>query len=240
MAHELDSQGEWQRLYDRYHAMGDEELLEFAEGIGSLTERAANVLRREIGDRRLRIAPVVAGPSGTSMWWNPGENAGGGAMKHGEIMLMVFHDAIDAGQACEFLEEREVDFEMRDVAEKQTGMRGFDSPPPVALGLVVAKADRERAMAVLREKMGLFPLQEVEEADELVDDGTLSTLGDFARREEAEEIARVLDEARIWHRISTNPEGTVQNEDCYTLEVREVDLMRAGAVVEKAMDFLEG
>jgi hypothetical protein len=41
--------------------------------------------------------------------------------------------------------------------------------------------------------------------------------------------------ARIWHRISANPEGKVENEDCYTLVVREIDLVRAGDVVEKAM-----
>ena len=236
MAHELDSQGEWQRLYDRYHAMSDDELLELADDVGGLTELAGGVLRQEMRDRGLEGSPlaVVAPPAALS-WWSPGAN---GVIERGDGALMVFHDAIDAGRACTFLEEREVDFEMRDVSNKQTGMR-YEAPP-VALQLVVAKANRERAMAVLREKMGLFPLQEVDEADELIDDGTLATLGDFGRREEAEEIARVLDDAQIWHRISANPDGLAEDEDCYKLEVREIDLMRAGAVVEGAMDLPEG
>jgi hypothetical protein len=109
----------------------------------------------------------------------------------------------------------------------------------VALKLVVDAADRELAMAVLRVKMGLFPLPEVAVPDTLVDDGTLSTLGDFARREDAEEVARVLDDARIWHRIVANPEGSVEDENLFALEVREVDLMRAGELVEKAMHLPE-
>ena len=236
MAYELDSQGEWQRLYDRYHAMSDGELLELSDDVDGLTELAGGVLRQEMRDRGLEGAPLtVAAPPPASLWWNPSTN---GVIERGDGALMVFHDAIDAGRACTFLEEQEVDFEMRDVSKKQTGIR-YEAPP-VALQLVVAKANRERAMAVLREKMGLFPLQEVDEADELVDDGTLSTLGDFGRREEAEEIARVLENAHIWHRISANPDGSVENEDCYKLEVREIDLMRAGSVVEGAMDLPEG
>ena len=50
---------------------------------------------------------------------------------------------------------------------------------------------------------------------------------------------RALDEAHIWRRLVADPEGRVEDEDCYTLEVREVDLMRAGELVEKAMDLPE-
>jgi hypothetical protein len=68
-----------------------------------------------------------------------------------------------------------------------------------------------------------------------VDDGTESVLGSFGRRPDAEEVGRILEEAGVWHRIVADPEGSVENEDAFTLEVKEVDLVRAGEVVEKAM-----
>jgi hypothetical protein len=95
-------------------------------------------------------------------------------------------------------------------------------------------------VGILREKMGLFPLQEVEEADELVDDGTITTLGFFGRREDAEDVAKALEEARVWHRIVANAEGTVEDENAFSLEVREVDLVGAGELVERAMNLPEG
>jgi hypothetical protein len=88
--------------------------------------------------------------------------------------------------------------------------------------------------------MGLFPLQEVEEADELVDDGTLAALGFFGKRSDADDVAHALDEAKIWNRVVANPEGTVEDENAYSLEVREIDLAEAGDVVEKSMGLAEG
>jgi hypothetical protein len=243
--HELDTQGEWQRLYERYHAMSDDELLDLAAGIDDLTEIAADVLRRELKNRRLEIAQPVGMPAGIVpplRWWNPGQDEAknDSEIRPEAVTLRLFYDAIEAGRACEFLEEQQVKFEMKDVSPPRSGMGGPYSPPAVALKLIVDRQDRERAMAILREKMGLFPLQEVAVADELVDDGSVGTAGMFARREDAEQVLRVLDDAHIWHRLVANPEGTVEDEDCYTLEVREVDLMRAGELVERAMNLREG
>jgi hypothetical protein len=53
-------------------------------------------------------------------------------------------------------------------------------------------------------------------------------------------VAKALDEARIWHRVTANPEGTAADENAYTLEVREIDLVKAGDVVERAMNLPEG
>jgi quercetin dioxygenase-like cupin family protein len=50
----------------------------------------------------------------------------------------------------------------------------------------------------------------------------------------------VLEEAGVWHRIAANADGSVEYEDAYTLEVKEVDLVRAGEVVERAMNLPEG
>jgi len=232
---ELDTQGEWQRLYERYHAMSDGELLTLAAGIGDLTEVAGDVLRQEMRDRRLQVEAPIDAPAPASKW----PNSDDGGVKRGDVALMVFYDAIDAGRACEFLEEREIDFEMQDVSKPRSMLGVLEMSPPVSLRLVVRAADRERAMAILRETMGLFPLQEVEVADEAVDDGAVNTVGNFGRREDAEDVARVLEDAGIWHQIVANPEGTVENEDCYALEVREIDLVRAGEVVERGMELPE-
>jgi len=55
-----------------------------------------------------------------------------------------------------------------------------------------------------------------------------------------EDVARVLEEAGIWNRIAANAEGKVEDEDCYTLEVKEVDLVRAGEMVERGLGLPEG
>ena len=61
MAHELDSQGEWQRLVERYRAMSDGELLQLAAGIGDLTETAAEVLRGEMQEQGIAGGGCGAG-----------------------------------------------------------------------------------------------------------------------------------------------------------------------------------
>jgi hypothetical protein len=236
MAREMDSQGEWQRLVERYRAMSDGELLQLAAAIGDLTETAGDALRSQMRGRGLEIAaPESAGPAHA---FKAVENAGTRKAPNGGA-LNTFYDAFDAGRACDCLEDEGVVFELRDVSAPSSGLGTFDGRPPVVLQLFVESADRERAMEILRKKMGLFPLQEVEVADESVDDGTVTTLGGFGHREDAEEVARILEEAGVWHRVVANPEGTEENEDRYTLEVREIDLMRAGEVVEAGLELPE-
>ncbi len=70
--------------------------------------------------------------------------------------------------------------------------------------------------------------------------GRRAVLGAFGHRSDAEDVARVLEEAGIWHRIAANEEGSVEDEDAYTLEVKEVDLVRAGELVERAMNLPGG
>jgi hypothetical protein len=158
----------------------------------------------------------------------------------GMVVLATFHDAIAAGEACDLLEAEGMEIEVRDVAKEQGGGGSFYGGPPVALQVIVQQRDLRRAMAILREKMGLFPGQEVEVADEAIDDGTTTVLGAFGHRSDAEDVARVLEEAGIWNRIAANSEGRVEDEDCYSLEVKEVDLVRAGEVVERGLGLPEG
>ncbi len=260
MRDELNSEGQWQRLVDLYRAMSDEELLGLAERPGDLTDEAQAVLRNEMGSRRLQVdAEPAAGFSaeagrlaevgaylGTEFYTGAQrepemkpEPAAKGLAK-GTVVLTTFHDAIAAGEACNYLEAEEIEIEVRDVAKEQGGGGSFYGGPPVALQVIVAQRDLRRAMAVLREKMGMFPVQEVEEADEAVDDGTTAVLGAFGHRSDAEDVARVLEEAGIWNRIAANAEGSVEDEDAYTLVVKEVDLVRAGELVERGLGLPEG
>jgi hypothetical protein len=258
MRDELDSQGQWQRLVDLYRAMSDGELLELAERPGDLTETALGVLRNEMGSRRLQVEAESGFSAEEKRLSEAGaflgaefpafaqrepemkpEVAAKGLAK-GTVVLMTFHDAIVAGEAIDLLETEGMEIEVRDVAKEQGGGGSFYGGPPVALQVIVQQRDLRRAMAILREKMGLFPGQEVEEADEAIDDGTTAVLGAFGHRSDAEDVARVLEEAGIWNRIVANAEGRVEDEDCYSLEVREIDLTRAGEIVERAMNLPEG
>jgi hypothetical protein len=251
MRNELETGAGMQRLVELYRDMSDAELLGLAARPGDLTEIALGVLRSEMGSRRLQVdaadgfdleAGRLAGAGaylGTEFYTDAQrepemkpEPAAKGLAK-GTVVLSTFHDAIAAGEAIDLLEAEGMEIEVRDVAKEQGGGGSFYGGPPVALQVIVQQRDLRRAMAILREKMGLFPGQEVEEADEAVDDGTTAVLGAFGHRSDAEDVARVLEEAGIWNRIVANAEGRVEDEDCYSLEVKEVDLVRAGEVVEK-------
>jgi hypothetical protein len=243
MARERDSEM-LRRLQEQYREMSDRELLGMAAKPADLTDFALEVLRGEITHRGLKLDSDAEGSAFNPILGAVGDPLPkpqfGTKLADGSVVLMTFHDAMAAGDACDFLEVEGIEVNVRDVSEKEGGGGSFYGGPPVALQVIVPGTDRTRAVKILREKMGLFPLQEVEEADAVVDDGTMSVLGYFGRRADAEEVARVLDEARIWHRTAANPEGTVENEDAYTVEVREIDLVKAGEVVEKAMDLPEG
>jgi hypothetical protein len=250
------------RLVELYRAMPDEELLGLAARPDDLTDEAQGVLRSEMGSRRLQVDAGSAGEAGFGVAADRFAEAGSSAgvefytraqrepemrpepaaqgLARGMAYLTTFHDAIAAREACGLLEAEGMEIEVRDVANAHSGSGSFYGGPPVALQVIVQQREMGRAMTILREKMGLFPLQEVEVADEAIDDGTTAVLGAFGHRSDAEEVARVLEEAGVWHRIAANEEGSVEDEDCYTLEVKEVDLVRAGEVVERGLGLPEG
>jgi hypothetical protein len=235
MGRELDSEI-LRRLQQQYGEMSDGELLNLAEQPDDLTEVALEVLRGEITHRGLK--PEVAEVSDAGGYGLPMPEFGT-KLPDGSVVLMTFHDAMAVGNACDFLEAEGIEVNVRDVSEKG-GIGTMYGGPPVSLQVIVGARDRDQAVTILREKMGLFPLQEVEEADAVVDDGTVATLGDFGRREDADEVAKVLEEAGVWHRIAANEDGSVETEDAFTLQVKEVDLVRAGDLVEKSMGLPEG
>ena len=241
--------------------MADGELLELAAKPDDLTEMANEVLRGEMARRHLKAeepvaewglkaARTVAEPAAArrfeggvspdpfgavaigSAWGAPEPSSA----RKGMASLMVFYDAIELGRACDFLEEQEIGFEINDLSKPRSGLTPFERP--VEMELVVAQADKLRAMAVLREKMGLFPLQEVEVAD-APEDGALMVVASFGRRSDADEVAQVLADAGVWRQVSENEDGAEETEDAFTVEVREVDQEKALGVVEKAMGIAE-
>jgi hypothetical protein len=238
MARELDSEllG---RLQRQYGEMSDGELLRLAASAGDLTDFAREAMRGEMQSRHLQVGSDPFAGAGTFAPQREPEPPPVKVLAKGMVPLIVFHDAIEAGQACDCLEAEGLEIDVRDVTAPNSGLGSMYGGPPVALQLIVRGADRERAMAILREKMGLFPLQEVEGTDAQVDDGTVATLGTFGRREDADEVARVLEEARIWHRVVADPEGSAANDDAWLVEVKEIDQVKAGDVVERAMNLPE-
>jgi len=244
----MDSGGQRQRLVELYREMTDGELQKLAARPDDLTDEAQGVLRTEMGSRRLQMEQgAVLGASAAVDFYTGAQSepdmkpepAAKGLAK-GMVVLTTFHDAIAAREACGLLEAEAIEIEVRDAAEKSSGGGSFYGGPPVALQVIVAQRELGRAMAILREKMGMFPKQEVEVADEAIDDGTTAVLGAFGYRSDAEDVARMLLEAGVWHRITANAEGSVEGEDAYTLEVKEVDLVRAGEIVERGLGMGEG
>ncbi|MDR3746284.1 MAG: DUF2007 domain-containing protein [Acidobacteriaceae bacterium] len=246
--------------------MGDGEILALATRPDDLTEAAQEALRTEMASRRLQapVEPTMESRSvgrddpfaGVKSFAGADSYAGveiptltqrapelkpetGSKLEKGSASLMIFHDAIAAGTACDALEAEGIEINVRDVAEAHATGGSFYGGPAVALQIIVAQSDLNRAMEILRKKMGLFPGQEVEVADELVDDGSTVVLGSFGHREEADEVAQILEQATVWHRVVANPDGCLEDEDCYTLEVKEIDLQRAGEFIERAMNLPE-
>ena len=241
MAFEPDSEM-LRRLQENYGEMSDVELLDLAAKPADLTDVALEVLRGEMTHRGIKLDGMVPrdDPYSGAMRDPLPKPEFGKKLPDGSVVLITFHDAMAVRSACDFLEAEGVEVDVRDVSEKSTAGGSFYGGPPLALEVIVPGKDRERSVAILREKMGLFPLQEVEEADELVDDGTVTALGFFGRRGDAEAVAKALEDGRIWHRIVVNAEGTVEDENAFSLEVREVDLVTAGDLVERAMGLPEG
>jgi hypothetical protein len=236
MARELDSEM-LRRLQENYGEMSDGELLRLAAKPDDLTDFALEVLRGEMTRRGIRLDGAAAREealAGVSRNALPRPEFGT-KLPDGRVVLMTFHDAIAAGEACDWLEAEGIEVDVRDVSDKSAGGGSFYGGPPVALEVIVPVGDRVRSVGMLRAKMGLFPLQEVEEADAVVDDGTVAAVGFFGSRTEAEEVAKILEEAGIWHRIGENAEGTAEEQNEISLEVREVDLVKAGDLVERAM-----
>jgi hypothetical protein len=203
---------EQDRLQRLYQELGDEHLLDLAEDQEDLTDEARLALGTEL--RRRGIVPdaaAVAAPGSTveptlvAMRETgfesgvpgilPGGAAAmeqalddsGGEEKDGMRRLIAFYDGLELAKAMAVLDEAEMDPVVEAVASDGA---------PAHYEIWVETADLTQAQALLRQRMGLFPLAEVDE-DGAIEDGAdegdpMGRVAQFDTEVEAERVRAML------------------------------------------------
>jgi len=227
----MSNEQEWQRLQGLYGGMSDGELLGLAEGKDGLTEVAQQVIDAEMSKRGLEV-PVEeeALPDDATPDLPVADD------DSSLVTLFVSQLAIDANRAATCLEEAGIPFELRPQKYRQTK----DGPliPNGYLEIVVEVDRKKEAVQTLRERMGLFPLAEVDERDDETDafgEEEFYQVGNFELEEDAEVASKALRDAGIWfkaERIVVDP--MEPSMECTFMEVRFEDMERALEVVEEA------
>src|ERR1035441_8326565 len=120
MARELDSEM-LRRLQEQYREMSDRELLGMAAKPADLTDFALEVLRGEITHRGLKLDSDAAGSAFNPILGAVGDPLPkpqfGTKLADGSVVLMTFHDAMAAGDACDLLGVSGIEVNVRDVSE---------------------------------------------------------------------------------------------------------------------------
>jgi len=220
---------EWQRLQGLYAAMSDDELLELARKKAELTEVAQQVVDTEMSSRGLTVsaedtAPVEQMPELEQSDDDPSL-----------VELMTFQIPADAERALHELDDHGIPLRMKQA------MRRFTADGPLIktnwLTIYVETERKEEAVAVLRQRMGLFPVLTAEEArgqdDDEGGDDLLAIVGTFDVDEDAEIARRALTDAGIWFNAWKEAEDGAEFA-VTTIEVRAEDGERALEVVEAA------
>lgn len=229
-------ESERERLGRLYAEMGDEHLRDMAEEPEDLTDDARMALAAEMRRRGFAAAgnerPVVAEvepereqgfgagipgviPTGAAAVEQALEP--GGEERRGMARLLAFYDGVELSRACTLLDEAGMDFAIEEIAGD--GMSGV----PQHFEVWVNTDQQEAARSVLREKMGLFPVAEVD-AGTVENDGVV---GVFDTRGEAEEIRGMLVQAGFGARVEEGEGGV-------TVVVRPEEQERAlGVVAER-------
>lgn len=207
--------GEQDRLAKLYAEMGDEHLQDMADDMHDLTDDARIALTAEL--RKRGIMPAEPGPDmspvmpeiepeleqgfGAGM---PGIFPGGASMmeqvlepaepdaapKHGRSRLISFYDGLELSKACGFLEDANIE----PVIEPIAGDALSGVAPRFEIWLETAEI--EAAQALLRTRMGLFPVAEVDD-EEFDDEPATGLVGMFESADEAEEVRALLVEQSI-------------------------------------------
>lgn len=222
---------EWQRLQQLYGAMSDDELLRLAADKAELTEVAQQAIDAEMTTRGLEL-PVEEEPLSDAATPDLPAAEDDASL----VSLFVSQSAVEANKAATCLEEAEIPFELRPQRYRDT-----EDGPWKTSGLLEIVVERERkqdGVRILREKMGLFPLAEVDESDGNPDDSgeeDLYQVGNFELEADAEIASKALRDADIWftaERVAVDP--TDSSVECTFIEVRFEDMERALEVVEEA------
>jgi hypothetical protein len=248
---------EQERLHKLYHEMSDEHLLDLASDAEDLTDEARLVLAKELRERGLTPAPHVAMQPIAAATDEPVEETvepereegfgagvpgmfpgGAAAMeqaleaprarKDGLMSLISFYDGMQLGKACEILEADNMEPVIEPIAGDPL------SGVPARFEVWLEKGQIERAQALLRLKMGLFPAAEVDGDEDDSSEAGNGVVAMFETASEAEEARAMLANAGI--------EGTVKRfaeEDSdavsWELSVEPAEQERAIAVVAAGM-----
>ena len=243
-----------EQLEKVYQELGDEHLRDLAEEPENLTDAARIAVAAEMRRRGFAPDPDAAAPDlatapvsiapvtepelesgfGAGM---PGIFPGGASMmeqalepaepdadpKDGMSRLISFYDGIELSKACGFLE----DAEMEPVIEPIAGDALSGVPPRFEVWLETSEI--EPAKTLLRAKMGLFPLAEIDEEDddeEFIAQPATGLVGVFESAAEAEEVKDLLVDDGITATVAED-----EDEGMWRVTVAPEDQEKAVAVV---------
>jgi hypothetical protein len=219
---------EQDRLVKLYGEMSDEHLLDLNEEQDDLTDEARLVLAQEL--RRREITPEPPGPPGErtivpTVEPEREEGFGGGVpgiipsgaaaveqalepadtpRDDGLARLISFYDGMQLSKACEILEDAGLEPSIEPIAGD--AMSGV--PPRFEVWLDIG--DIELAQVLLRAKMGLFPVAEVDEDDDGEPEAGLPEgdliVAEFDSSIDAEHVRALLADAGIEARVDSDPD----------------------------------
>ncbi len=216
--------GECERLGTMYRGMADGELLRLQATAGDLTEVAQEALAAEMKRRGLQAA--VAEET------LPLEGSSGGNGSFGWTPLHVFAQTFEAQAAFRLLDQEEIEFAVEDRTVDESGK--LRAGPAVQLALLVHGDHRERAVALLRRKAGLFPEAVVDpRGKEDGGAGETVTVGEFEDEVDVAAASRVLEEAGVWFRVVTHAGEEWERS---SIEVKEEDGEGALEALERLLE----
>ncbi len=236
------------RLGRLYAELGDEHLRDLADEPEDLTDEARIALATEMRKRGFAPEPTrdpvaqsehtperesgfgagIPGvfPSGAATVEQALEP--GGETRLGWVGLVSFYDGHELTKACDALEDSDTDFAI----EEKSG--DALSGAPTAFEIWVHAGDVDLAQRVLRDKLGLFPPPEYEEAEGEPTGDALATLGTFESAEEANEVYHLLRDKGM---TPTLTEPTPEDEeDSWTIEVPAGELDRGLDLVSRSLE----
>jgi hypothetical protein len=242
---------EQDRLVKLYGEMSDEHVLDLFDDKDDLTDEARLVLTQELRRRGITAEPPPVQPIVETIepereqGFGPGVPGivpgGAAAMEQalepadatrddGLARLISFYDGMQLSQACEILEDSDLEPSIEPIAgDALSGV-----PPRFEVWLDVG--DIELAKALLRAKMGLFPLAEVDEDDagETEDDAVTGLVGVFESESEAEEAKQILVAAGFDASVTRDMDGD-PDDLTWTLIVDGAKQEEAIAALESGM-----
>jgi hypothetical protein len=226
----MNMDAELNRLAAMYVENDDDELLQMYERREDLTDLAQEALAKVMKERGVVPVEHVGEPVDAAELVEEGD------LSQGEVGIWQFDDMFQAQTAMQVLTSAEIDHRMIDRSQRNTdGLRGRYLP---AMLLVVDESDRARTEQVLRQRMKLFPLPEVDSAREGVEGeaGEFVLLSMFERKD-ALVAARELGAAGISYKWRDGRDAAEEqpDEETVTLEVKVADMERAAGIVDAGL-----